>query len=247
MIPRKAGELAARFVAALAPLFPQPFNESQQTAFESWGDSSDVCEDRRSRLTEIFEAALNLKAVTVATDQYVEFVIHPPGTPGTIERGLQSQSPGHGQENAEAESWLVASFHTYVGDISLPRDPLADALVQSANFVSKSEAERAEKSLHRKDIVIARCESRCSLGQVLHDIPEGRVRSKSLESMSADDGADESDDEYNDIEEAHSPSKASLEGSHIHSSLALPILACPVCKRKFWRASDLTRHISNSK
>jgi len=127
-------------------------------------------------------------------------------------------------------------------------DPLADALVQSANFVSKSEAERAEKSLYRKDIVIGRCESRCSLSQVLHDIPEGRLRSTSLRSMSANDGIDESDDEYNDIEEAHTPPKASPEGSHgIRSSLALPTLACPVCKRKFCRAPNLTRHISNSK
>ncbi|EKD14536.1 hypothetical protein MBM_07257 [Drepanopeziza brunnea f. sp. 'multigermtubi' MB_m1] len=141
-LPRRSDELASRLSKALAPLFPRSTDVESNARFETWGQEQDICEDRRFRFTGLFDAALQLKARTVATDERYEFVVHPPGTLITEPRTHDAPDL-HSKDNTC--SWLQASLYTYVGDPSDPPDLLADALIQSNNFISNIKNKQARK------------------------------------------------------------------------------------------------------
>jgi len=165
-IPKRAGALAARLSKALATLFPQSSNDAGNAMFEAWGEPHDVSENRRFRLLGIFEKALKLKAETVTTDQQYEFIVFPPGTSHgensttSISSRQEAASNSHCQESPSA--WLHASIHAYPAVSSTPRDKMADAVVQSMNFITKSEAEKAEGCLSTSYIIISKGETSTS-------------------------------------------------------------------------------------
>ncbi|KUJ10087.1 uncharacterized protein LY89DRAFT_787732 [Mollisia scopiformis] len=91
----------------------------------------------------MFEAALKLKAATVPTEHNYEFIVYPPGTSRVLPAvGLASGS------------WIHASMHAYTRGLTGPRGRMADALIQSMNFVDRDieDRERVGVSLHSRYI-----------------------------------------------------------------------------------------------
>ena len=88
---------------------------SDDPVAETWGDGLEVAEERRFRLTEIFEAGLHLKASMVRVDQSFEFVIFPPGTSPIRERtsDIDDQGTGYADPEQNGDNWLAASIHLY--------------------------------------------------------------------------------------------------------------------------------------
>lgn len=80
MIPKRAASLATRFEKAIAPLGRRKTGESEETHFKSWGYNDGTSENRHFHIKESFEAALRLKASTVATDNKFEFIVFPLAT-----------------------------------------------------------------------------------------------------------------------------------------------------------------------
>lgn len=177
VIPRKAAELAARFSRALEPLFS---NMASKSAFASWDEDHEACEDRRFRLKGVFEAALRLKAATVSTNCKFEFVVYPLGTSHVQEQRETlggDFSARRGLDNfSQNESWQYASLHVYAALASLPRDNFADALVSSKNFVAKSLDERARLSKYNKFVTAMKSED--GFGTGLYTVDRNEKRSQ---------------------------------------------------------------------
>jgi hypothetical protein len=162
LLPRKAKQLAARLSKVLAPLFSPPSHECGNEQFECWGESQELCENRRFRFIGIFEAALKLKVATVTTDQQYEFVTFPPGT---TSMAAAEDAPsrdfnvsGSFRGSMGDNCCLLSTLNVYDAAASSPRDPFADALVQPHNFISKEVQRRPSALLHSRNIVIPRPE-----------------------------------------------------------------------------------------
>jgi hypothetical protein len=244
LIPKKAAELSFRFSRALQPLFTHTQAQNQSSVFESWGENEDVRDDRRVRLTEIFELALRLKASTVASDHVYEFVVFPPGISPAVEevkgpdkttnnqqRSLNERNTDH--ENSPTQYWLLASIHSYLADASIPRKPMTDALVQPKNFVQKTEQERRELTLHTKTIVVPKIES----ANGSHD----RGSPFSIESSVELD-----DDLYSEACEDHASQALSAEIMSLGSTRQLLPYKCEDCGRSFARSFNYRVHKQNS-
>ena len=157
LIPARAGDLAIRFSEALASLFPRSANESPELHSKSWGQIPLTYEDRIFHIGEIFEVALRFKAFTMTSDEKYEFVVVPPGslTAGQYQAG--NEQDGLEQADVEATndheaSYVLATLHVMPLEASIPRDPMADALVNSKNFASTSGEERALRTKYQKSI-----------------------------------------------------------------------------------------------
>ncbi|XMA20357.1 hypothetical protein WAI453_013148 [Rhynchosporium graminicola] len=127
VVPRKAEQLASRLSKALAPLFARSADDEANASFETWGQPTNVCEDRRFRFKGLFEAALKLKAITTVTDNKYEFEVQPLGC--LIAHDAEGNDHG-------SDQWFHASILVYAGEPAYPPDPMSDALVQTTNFMT---------------------------------------------------------------------------------------------------------------
>lgn len=107
LVPRRAKELTARLLRALAPVF-----SLNAPIAATWGDSLEVDEERCFRLAEIFEAALHLKASMVRVDQSFEFIVHSPGTSSSIEKKtvINDAAEEPSTIDEDSDQWLAASI-----------------------------------------------------------------------------------------------------------------------------------------
>ncbi|PVH73658.1 hypothetical protein DL98DRAFT_659315 [Cadophora sp. DSE1049] len=159
IVSRKADQLASRLSKALAPLFSRSVDEQANAVFETWNQSPDVCEDRRFRFKGMFEAALKLKAATVITDERYEFVVYPPGTSidkasPDSERPFDADDLRTNMRDPTPGQWLHASIYTYPGEPVFPTNPMADALVQSQNFLTMADKDSELKRLSSNDLKV---------------------------------------------------------------------------------------------
>jgi hypothetical protein len=122
VLPGRAEHFASRLLATLAPLFSIPDSQGQAISSQSWGDSWSIHDNRKSRLIDIFQIALKLKAATVTIDLDCEFVVYPPGCPHLRD------NLNHGER-----TWQHASFSTYNMNMAASGQ-MSDALVRTANF-----------------------------------------------------------------------------------------------------------------
>ncbi len=93
------------------------------------------------------------------------------------------------QGNGGSEhSSVLASIYTYAAEASVPRDSMADALVQSNNFVIKTEQARLKCSLHAYHILILEDDPPISASKPDDEasIPQSKV-AESIESVSTVD------------------------------------------------------------
>ncbi|XMA12723.1 hypothetical protein WAI453_005514 [Rhynchosporium graminicola] len=186
-VPRKADELASRLSKALAPLFLRSSDVESNATFEQWNQQKNICEDRRYRMKELFEAALRLKSAAVMTDERYEFVVYPPGSSVT-ESGAYSAPDFESQDDSGC--WLQATLYTYASELSDPTDHLADALVQPNNFISNRYKKAArEQHLTEKQLKILK------LGDVSMDFSWGagqdRVDADEVDRWTHRDGGEE--------------------------------------------------------
>ncbi|KAH7305660.1 hypothetical protein BKA65DRAFT_200872 [Rhexocercosporidium sp. MPI-PUGE-AT-0058] len=229
LVPGRAKQLASRLLCALAPLVS---SGGDNLGVESWGDSPDVCGERRFRLTEIFEAALHLKASMVRADQSCEFVIYGPGI-SSNEGGLALDR--HGGDRQECghngdDHWLAASIHLYQGNPSYPRDALKDALLQCRNFVKKEIEDRVKSSIYTKSIALPKSE-------------EPTTRD---DSSSEDEESRKSDDDSDGPAIPRVRSVPFVQKDHPVGSLT-KYLKCPICSRGFSYQRSLQQHHKKSK
>ncbi|QSZ36287.1 hypothetical protein DSL72_007413 [Monilinia vaccinii-corymbosi] len=145
-IPRRATDCTVRLSKAIAPLFAPASESIGDGGFHTWGEHPERWKDRRAHLQEIFQTALTLKADSVVTKSWYEFVVHPMGTTFVEDMiaGGNSTGPKSGS------SWIHASFYIY--DATAVRNTKGEALVQKRNFVIKTDEERASAS-YRKVLV----------------------------------------------------------------------------------------------
>ncbi|PVH73663.1 hypothetical protein DL98DRAFT_594849 [Cadophora sp. DSE1049] len=224
LVPRKARQLTDRLLKALVPLFS---SNPKHPIAETWRDRPQVEEERRFRLSEIFEAALHLKASLVRVDQSFEFVIFPPGTSNSKERShIDGQGDDRPDANQNGDHWLAASIHLYRTDASLPRDALKDALVQSRKFIKKSVEDRRETSLYTKTLLLPKSETTMENG--CHD------------SSSEDEETQRSDDEYEGGKS--SPVPQDRRRRRIMLPESEKQFECPICARRFAYARSLQQH-----
>ncbi|PQE05224.1 hypothetical protein CJF30_00010179 [Rutstroemia sp. NJR-2017a BBW] len=146
LIRRKAAQLACKFSTALAPLFSLPLKESVGLPFHTWDESVEVWKDRRSHIHEIFQIALNLKAESVVTESQYEFAVYHLGRT-------------HCEDVDNKNSWILASFHIYDRPASGDHDVEHAGLVQTKNFVSRTEGERVGAK-HSKIMLFSRRNAR---------------------------------------------------------------------------------------
>ncbi|CZR65059.1 uncharacterized protein PAC_14959 [Phialocephala subalpina] len=241
IIPKKAEDLAVRLSRALAPFFAADVNGTEQEGFETWGEAKIVWEDRKFRMTEIFEGALRLKAATVTTDQVFDFVVN---MPGSIERNAaadcQIRSNGSmppSNMRTHDEFYELASFHIYPGKASAPRDLMADALVQSRNFVDKAIFTRSDKPLYTKCVHIQNLD--CVLS------PEGFAVDLDTETPT-EDRLRTDDGESQVLQPAKEASPVSsgpaVSAQNIDDDL---LFKCHICQRRFKVKQSLNRHEKN--
>jgi hypothetical protein len=142
LIRRKAIQLACKFSMALAPLFSLPSKESMGLPFHTWGESVEIWKDRKSHMHEIFQIALLLKAESVVTESQYEFAVYRLGRT-------------HCGDGDNKNSWILASFHIYDRPASGDHDAEHAGLVQTKNFVARTEGERAGAK-HSKVMLFSR-------------------------------------------------------------------------------------------
>ena len=230
LVPRRAKELTARLLRALAPLFSNALNAPIAVP---WGDSLEVDKERRFRLAEIFEAALHLKASMVRVDQSFEFVIYPPGTSPTSEQTSNFDDQGsHVGTEQNGGHWLAASINLCRTDASSPRDASKDALVQSRNFIKKSAEDRAETSLYTKNIILAKTET------VIQDDRK--------DSSSDDEEERRSDEEYECGRSLSIPQEPPQK-RRVTLAESEKQFECATCMRKFALPRSLEQHSKKSK
>jgi hypothetical protein len=161
-IPQKAEDFVVRLSCALSTFFPVPVNALRDPNFETWSQEKIVWEDRKFRMKEIFQEALKLKAETLLSDEVFDFIVHWPGgseSPHDLTHHDTNNSQGeqlqiHGQEYFHT----VASFHIYSPVISVPRDPMADALVRPRNFLDRAISTRTDKPLYTRTVRVQNSE-----------------------------------------------------------------------------------------
>jgi hypothetical protein len=265
-IPYNAKELAARLSKALAGLFSRSDNERENAIFESWGQDRLVWENRRCRFTGIFEAILRLKAFTVTTDQLYEFVVYPPGTShiGEAQRKARTAQSSRPNTSSDYQSegargcWLHASIHVYPTKASRSQDQLADALMNSKNFITRTEREREESCLHTSYIAVPKAEPINFASQSALETPEQQMQRSSrvevpnvqreseyvVSNTVSTDG--NSGDEYSKgdkiVPAAINTVKAAETAAEKEQSQPWK---CAICGGSFSREASLTRHQNN--
>lgn len=145
VIPRKAEALADRLSHALAPLFI-----TEQRPSGPHSNASKVWSKKRSKLTEIFDRAIRLKASMMVGKDLFEMVLYPPGTPfdkavmetETME-GDRAELSAH--KELEVVLCLLPSFHVYDDDRKL---------VEPNNFVKRDSSQRQTAHKLTKAVVV---------------------------------------------------------------------------------------------
>ncbi|KAF8853664.1 hypothetical protein BDZ45DRAFT_748297 [Acephala macrosclerotiorum] len=239
IVPKKAEDLAVRLSRALAPFFPADVNGTQQEGFETWGEAKIVWADRRFRMTEIFEGALRLKAATITTDQIFDFVVNMPGStkrnPAMDFQVANTGSMPMTNIQAQDDFYELASFHIHPGKASVPRDLMADALVQSRNFIDKAIFTRSGTPLYTKCIRIKNLDSVPSPEELAVDLDNEGLNDENRLSLS--DG----ERQASQPAKALSPVSTSPVTSAQKNDDDLPF-KCQVCQRGFKVKRSLTKH-----
>jgi hypothetical protein len=146
-IPDRAKHLMAQVVKALSLLLPDDLPQDPAQQIITQKRPNPINEKIQVHLTELFEIALRLKAATVTTDYEYEFVVYPPGTPSKKD-ATEKVDDGQTRIGPKDHRQLLcfASIHRYLPDLSFPRDPSADALVQSNYFITATKEKRENQS-----------------------------------------------------------------------------------------------------
>lgn len=241
LIPKKAEDFTIRLSRALAPFF-LPADAIRDTGFETWGQEKTVWVDRKFRMKEIFEEALKLKAETVLSDQVFDFVIHQPGETADSSHSYGTGANTHdsGQTGGQEDFHTLASLRIFPPVASIPRDLMADALVQPRNFLDRAIFIRTDSPLHTKTIRIHNFD-------FSNDGEDAKVGSeRSIENSAPED--------------AQKVTQRVLETSNLTSevmrhdqcktgdkNIAEKLFKCQTCSRPYDIKSSLDCHIRKSK
>ena len=145
-LPRKAKHLATRLSKALAPLFRQA-EVSSDRLFETWGEEATTWQARQSRFTRIFNAALQLKCITVLTAQKYAFVLH---------AGGNSSAPELELAGPNSEYWNLATLKVFRSPNTSSTISPIDAVVNTRNFVMDIERRGDMEMIYQKDVLISK-------------------------------------------------------------------------------------------
>ncbi|ESZ96858.1 hypothetical protein SBOR_2779 [Sclerotinia borealis F-4128] len=142
--------LVLRFSRALAPLCRSP-HDSEKILSDMWVDAEGT-------VGALFNIALTFKAGTVATEKQYEFIVYPPGTPGTPAAGAipiaeNLSVPKQSGKETVCEAWKHASLYVYEVESSSERNDFANALVKPSNFILR-EADVREKRCCLKSVMM---------------------------------------------------------------------------------------------
>jgi hypothetical protein len=139
LIDNEAVDLATSLSKTLAPFFARKTEESEENAFETWGEEESVWKARKQRLTAIFKNALKMKADSLLTPERYELVYFAPGTafdPATMDVETIDGAPvdlpvGEGHR---VEHCLHVAIRAFARDKVKDTDPVSNATIQYKNF-----------------------------------------------------------------------------------------------------------------
>ncbi|KUJ10102.1 uncharacterized protein LY89DRAFT_740498 [Mollisia scopiformis] len=249
-IPKRSAEFASRLTATLAILFPSSHYEAPNRSFESWGDTQEVCDHRHSRLIDIFQTALKLKAATVTVDRDYEFIVYPPRTSLPLNHISQKEL-----------TWLQASMRTYELRASGPSGQLMDALVRPENFVVETGTAPTRPVIHESIISSSEADvAGISPGRANHRATASRntavhsqeaqrkhpgANVRSATSPSVPPGGMVMDSIDHEISSSSTASDRELEATSFRELTTWKIPTCDICKATFSKLSNLQSHQEN--
>ena len=167
IISDKAKELALRLSQMLAHFFPPEAIFSFPDGFQTWGQTEEEHRERRTKLIELFEQALKLKADLILKPEGFEMLAFAPGTTFDatsmhLDTGMAGNEDLHGDETPKIELCLFPAVFCYNEDApTIDEDRLPPTekhpsrmTAQYVNFAQKSDEERKEAKLIYKAVVI---------------------------------------------------------------------------------------------
>lgn len=160
-IPDTANNLAIKLSQTLAPLFCKTPEAKDETwdGFSTWQDDKEEWTNRRKRLTDMFKAALRMKADSCLNVEDYEMVIYPPGTRfdkktmrTEIIAGMQNKTNSH--QGRVVGICIEAAVFAHARKELSPNALASDATAISHNFVCRNEGDRARIHPRVKAVVI---------------------------------------------------------------------------------------------
>lgn len=161
---KEAEDLAASLSKTLAPFFAREAEESEENAFETWGEEESVWKARRQRLIAIFKDVMKMKADSLLTPERYELVYYAPGTvfdPATMNvetiDGAPVDTPAG--EGHKVEHCLHVAIRAFTRNTVKDTDPISEARVQSKNFThgdSTRPSEGTAPTVLAKAVVVLR-------------------------------------------------------------------------------------------
>jgi len=167
LIPEKAEELAIRLSQALTPFYPHALTSPLPDGFRTWGQTEEEHQERRAKVTSLFENALRLKADLILKEEEYELVTPMPGAlfdAASMHVDWESDTgvDPHPNGRSQIQLCLFPALLSYNDDSQAPdreegvvmNKDLPHMTVQYRNFVQRSDAERRRARLISKAVVI---------------------------------------------------------------------------------------------